>query len=202
MLDRKLIDYLPPVLQRVKEFAALTGALQPEIEAAWSAISLVLDNQFIDTATEAGVAIWERELNIAPLASDTLEDRKRRLKTAWAYGVVYTYTWLTNWLSAASASKDYSPPTVEDYTLKIEFPADTDYLYMVPYLRQQIPANILLAPRLVLAKGESSLYIGVALAQAITVTCQCSTAGITGVDYLTDESGNILTDEHGARLIL
>lgn len=202
MLDRKLIDYLPPVLQRVREFAAITGAQQPEIAAAWDALNLVMDNQFIDTATEAGVTVWEEELNIVPLASDTLEGRKQRLKTVWAYGVVYTYTWLTNWLSTASASKDYSPPTVEDYTLKIEFPADTDYLYMVSYLRQQIPANMLLSPRLALTKGKSSLYIGVALAQAITITCQCSTAGITGVDYLTDDSGNILADEHGARLIL
>ena len=62
MLDRKLIDYLPPVLQSVMEFAAITGAQQPEIEAAWDALNLVMDNQFIDTATEAGVTVWEKEL--------------------------------------------------------------------------------------------------------------------------------------------
>lgn len=109
MLDRKLIDYLPPVLQSVMEFAAITGAQQPEIEAAWDALNLVMDNQFIDTATEAGVTVWEKELNIVPLATDTLEDRKQRLKTAWTYGVVYTYNWLVNWLKTSCGESNPLP---------------------------------------------------------------------------------------------
>ena len=201
-MERKLIDYLPYVIRDYAEFQGIMGSEQPEIEKAWDNTDDLLDNQFIPTAGNMGLSRWEQVLDITPNGTDTLEDRRFRILTRINPNQIKIYTWLTNWLSTASASKDYSPPTVEDYTLKIEFPADTDYLYMVSYLRQQIPANMLLSPRLALTKGKSSLYIGVALAQAITITCQCSTAGITGVDYLTDDSGNILTDEHGARLIL
>lgn len=65
-MDRKLLDYLPPVLREVLEFQAINAANEPEISIAWDALALVLANQFLDTATASGVAVWERELNIRP----------------------------------------------------------------------------------------------------------------------------------------
>lgn len=149
MLDRKLIDYLPPVLQSVMEFAAITGAQQPEIEAAWDALNLVMDNQFIDTATEAGVTVWEKELNIVPLATDTLEDRKQRLKTAWTYGVVYTYNWLVNWLKT-SCGESNPLPTINDYTLRVSLPVSVDYLHILDDMRRYVAANVLIDPLILL----------------------------------------------------
>ena len=65
-MDRKLLDYLPTVLREVLEFQAINAANEPEISIAWYALALVLANQFLDTATASGVAVWERELNIRP----------------------------------------------------------------------------------------------------------------------------------------
>ncbi|MBQ4595174.1 MAG: DUF2313 domain-containing protein, partial [Akkermansia sp.] len=135
MNDRKLIDYLPPVLRSVMEFMAVTDAQQPEFERAWAALNLVMDNQFIDTATEEGVAVWEKELNITPLNTETLEERKQRIKTAWTYGVVYTYNWLVNWLKT-SCGETNRLPTINDYTLRAALPVSVDYIRILEDMRR------------------------------------------------------------------
>ena len=93
-MDRKLLDYLPPVLREVLEFQAINAANEPEISIAWDALALVLANQFLDTATASGVAVWERELNIRPKDTDTLEVRKARIKALWNLELPYTLPWL------------------------------------------------------------------------------------------------------------
>ena len=47
-MDRKLLDYLPPVLREVLEFQAINAANEPEISIAWDALALVLANQFLE----------------------------------------------------------------------------------------------------------------------------------------------------------
>lgn len=194
MLDRKLIDYLPPVLQRVMEFAAITGAQQPEIEAAWDALNLVMDNQFIDTATEAGVTVWEKELNIVPLATDTLEDRKQRLKTAWTYGVVYTYNWLVNWLKI-SCGENNPPPTINEYTLRVSLPVSVDYLHILDDMRRYVSANVLIDPLILLSKIKVPHYTGSAFRHSIKQTLTTEAWDMDGINLLTDENSKVLMEE-------
>ena len=194
MLDRKLIDYLPPVLQRVMEFAAITGAQQPEIDAAWDALNLVMDNQFIDTATEAGVTLWEQELNIVPLASDTLEDRKQRLKTAWTYGVVYTYNWLVNWLKN-SYGESNPLPTIKDYTLRVSLPVSVDYLHILDDMRRYISANVLIDPLILLSKIRVPHYTGSAFRHSIKQTLTTEEWALDNINLLADENSKVLMEE-------
>ena len=194
MLDRKLIDYLPPVLQSVMEFAAITGAQQPEIEAAWDALNLVMDNQFIDTATEAGVTVWEKELNIVPLATDTLEDRKQRLKTAWTYGVVYTYNWLVNWLKT-SCGENNPPPTINEYTLRVSLPVSVDYLHILDDMRRYVSANVLIDPLILLSKIKVPHYTGSAFRHSIKQTLTTEAWDMDGINLLTDENSKVLIEE-------
>ena len=194
MLDRKLIDYLPPVLQRVMEFAAITGAQQPEIDAAWDALNLVMDNQFIDTATEAGVTLWEQELNIVPLASDTLEDRKQRLKTAWTYGVVYTYNWLVNWLKN-SCGESNPLPTIKDYTLRVSLPVSVDYLHILDDIRRYISANVLIDPLILLSKIRVPHYTGSAFRHSIKQTLTTEEWDLDNINLLADENSKVLMEE-------
>lgn len=194
MLDRKLIDYLPPVLQRVMEFAAITGAQQPEIEAAWDALNLVMDNQFIDTATEAGVTVWEKELNIVPLATDTLEDRKQRLKTAWTYGVVYTYNWLVNWLKT-SCGENNPPPTINEYTLRVSLPVSVDYLHILDDMRRYVSANVLIDPLILLSKIKIPHYTGSAFRHSIKQTLTTEEWDMDNINLLADENSKVLMEE-------
>lgn len=194
MLDRKLIDYLPPVLQSVMEFAAITGAQQPEIEAAWDALNLVMDNQFVDTATEAGVTVWEKEINIVPLATDTLEDRKQRLKTAWTYGVVYTYNWLVNWLKT-SCGENNPLPTINEYTLRVSLPVSVDYLHILDDMRRYVSANVLIDPLILLSKIKVPHYTGSAFRHSIKQTLTTEAWDMDGINLLTDENSKVLMEE-------
>lgn len=118
-MDRRLIDYLPPVLREVLEFQAINNANEPEISIAWDALALLLANQFLDTATEAGVKVWERELNIYPKDTDTLEGRKARIKALWNLELPYTLPWLKNWLTSICGPQGHEE-TISDYTINIQ----------------------------------------------------------------------------------
>lgn len=196
MLDRKLIDYLPPVLQSVMEFAAITGAQQPEIEAAWDALNLVMDNQFIDTATDAGITIWEKELGIVPLATDTLDDRKQRLKTAWTCGVVYTYNWLVNWLKT-SCGKSNPMPTINDYTLRVSLPVSVDYRRILNDMRRYVAANVLIDPLIMLSKIKVPHYMCVATRCAVKRIIISEKGDMSDISLFADEDVCLLTDENG-----
>lgn len=199
-MDRKLIDYLPPVLQRVMEFMAVTGAQQPEIEAAWDALNLVMDNQFIDSATEDGVAVWESELNITPLVTDTLEDRKQRLKTAWTYGVVYTYNWLVNWLKT-SCGNDNPPPAINGYVLRVALPVSVDYLHILEEMRRYISANILIDPLILLTKIKVPHYTGSAFRHSIRQHLDMQPWAMDNINMLADENGVVLMEEAESKIL-
>jgi len=118
-MDRKLLDYLPPVLREVLEFQAINEANEPEISLAWDALALVLANQFLDSATAEGVAVWEKELKIYPKDTDTLATRKARIKAKWNMELPYTVPWLKNWLTSICGETGHEE-TITDYTIDIQ----------------------------------------------------------------------------------
>lgn len=118
-MDRKLLDYLPPVLREVDDFQVINEANEPEISAAWDDLSMVLANQFLDDADEHGVAVWERELRIHPKDTDTMELRKARIKAMWNLELPYTLTWLRQWLTGLCGPMGYEE-SVTDYTINIK----------------------------------------------------------------------------------
>jgi hypothetical protein len=118
-VDRKLINYLPPVLREVLELKAINEANEPEISLAWDALAIVLANQFLEEADERGVAVWEKELKIFPKDTDTLELRKARIKAMWNMEIPYTIPWLKNWLTSICGPAGHEE-TIKDYTISIE----------------------------------------------------------------------------------
>lgn len=142
-MDRKLLDYLPPVFREVMEFQAINEANEPEISLAWDALSLVMANQFLDTADSTGLSVWERELKIYPKDTDTLETRRARIKAMWNLELPYTLPWLKNWLTSICGPTGHEE-TVADYTINIQL--DYNTLPDAGSLAQEI-LNMLLAVR-------------------------------------------------------
>ena len=200
MNDRKLIDYLPPVLQAVLEYVQITATQQPEFELAWDALNFVMDNQFIDTATEEGVAVWEKELNIVPLNTETLEERKQRIKTAWTYGVVYTYNWLVNWLKT-SCGDTRRLPTVNEYTLRAALPVSVDYIRILEDMRRYVSANVLIDPLILLTKIDMTHDVGAAFRHSVRQTMQTPAWDMDNINLLTDEKGIVLMEEAGSKIM-
>lgn len=115
-MDRKLLDYLPPVLREVMEMQAINEANEPEISIAWDALALVLANQFLETADARGLSVWETELKIFPKDTDSLEERRARIKAMWNLEIPYTIPWLKRWLTGICGPTGHEV-TVEDYTI-------------------------------------------------------------------------------------
>lgn len=178
---RKLIEYLPPVLQQVLDFIAITDAQQPLIGMAWNDVSFVMENQFIDTATEEGVREWEKELGIIPLKADTLEDRKRRLKALWVPNAKYTYEWLCNWLKVACNDENIKLPKIKDYTIETYLPIKCDYSSVIENMRKYVPANMLINPVLRFDPLEHKHFAGMALRVFIKRKIQSETIEIKEV---------------------
>ncbi len=118
-MDRRLLDYLPPVFREVMEFQAINAANEPEISIAWDALALIMANQFLDTADERGVSMWERELNIYPKGTDTMEIRKARIKGMWNMETPYTLPWLKSWLTGL-CGPDGHEVSVTGYCINIQ----------------------------------------------------------------------------------
>lgn len=118
-MDRKLLDYLPPVLREVDDFQAINEANEPEISEAWDGLDLVMANQFLDDADEHGVTVWEQELKIHPKDTDTLAVRKARIKAMWNRELPYTVPWLKSWLQGLCGPTGYEVAVV-DYAVHIQ----------------------------------------------------------------------------------
>ena len=190
-MDRKLIDYLPPVLQEVADFRAINEANEPEISAAWDGLDRVMANQFLDTADEAGVVKWERELQLYPKDTDTLDERKARIKARWNAELPYTYRWLVNWLQSL-CGPDNPAPAVDGYTLHVSLPSRVDYAGILDELRRRIPVNLVMVPKILLSEAKSDIFAGTAVRCVIKQQVTVMAEDDDNIMMLTDEGGKVL----------
>ncbi len=186
---------MPPVLQEVLDFRAINEANEPEISLAWDSLARVMGNQFLDSADQDGVAVWERELQIYPKDTDTLDARKARVKAKWNTELPYTMRWLHGWLQSLCGAENPAS-TVDGYTLRVSLPSAVDYTTALDDLRQRIPANLVIAPTILLTQATSNLFIGSAVRLSIKQSMTVFASEDDGMTAFTDESGAVLTDEH------
>lgn len=145
-MDRRLIDYLPPVIRETLEYQAIMDAgEQLEIEKLWAAVDNALDDQYLQTATRYGIARWEAILKIKPKGTDTLEDRRFRILTMLFENTVYTYNSLVNQLNALCGPEGYSVQIDPGaYTIWISLKEKGKRESIEALLKRMLPANILL----------------------------------------------------------
>lgn len=165
--SRKLLDYYPPVIKSIHEIRALMEALQVQNNAMWDAVSFLFENQFIESATNEGVTMWERELGIIPAPTDTLQQRKERLRIKWVPKPRFTMRWLTGteqepgWLEKV-CGQPVPEPVLTDYSLRVTLPGGVDWMTIFDDLKRYKPANIVLDPRVLMPRGHETLYVGTA----------------------------------------
>lgn len=120
-MDRKLIEYLPPILQNISEFINITDIQEVKVKEAWDALTAVLNNQFIDTATENGLKMWEKELGIISADSELTEVRKKRIKSRWLNQDAYTFGTLLKKLDILCGKNNYTVSThFNEYLIQIK----------------------------------------------------------------------------------
>ena len=193
----ELKSYWPRYLQGLTEFDQIANAEQPEFTMALQAVRAAPDEFFFLTMSEYGCKRWEAILGLPAAESSTLGERRSRIKAAWNTELPYTYRWLVSWLQSL-CGPDNPAPAVDGYTLHVSLPSRVDYAGILDELRRRIPANLVIAPKIRLARAEAGLYVGSAvrlsIKQALTVAAAGDDDGMTA---FTDDGGAVITDENG-----
>lgn len=142
----KINDYLPKVLQDIKEFQIINENLDVELTNIDKAIKSIQKEAVVQTATELGIKKWENTLGIAPSDADSLEIRRFRIANILTSKLPYTLRWLQNKLTeiVGSASGWTLNVNYQDYTVTIILSGlDTNLMLEVQkQLRNAIPSNM------------------------------------------------------------
>lgn len=143
--NRKLIDYLPPFMQSYIEMQHIMSAEQPEIDDLWNASESILEEQFIMTATEHGVARWEKMIGVTPKDTDTLDERKFKILLKLNQELPYTMKKLEESLTTMCGAGNFSVDLQADkyhIEIKLALSNKNDYQEAVDLLTKMIPANL------------------------------------------------------------
>lgn len=162
---RRLLDYYPPVIASIREIEKLMEVLQVTDDALWDSVSFVMENQFIDTATAEGVTMWERELGIVASPTETLTQRKARLRLKWVPNNRFTMKWLHEWLEDVCGTSIRKPVVHEkgDYILTVALPWFVQWVEVFKDIEKYKPANIALDPTVTLPSKDIKLLTGFAM---------------------------------------
>lgn len=147
MYDRKLIDYLPPIVQEIREIKEIMKAAQPEMVKIWQAYEDMLSDQFIEDATEYGVKRWEKILHITPKATDTLEARKFTILTRFNEQLPFTMVTLNNQLETLCGEDGFTLTLDHNnYTLYVQVAlvAKSNFDDVDRLLDRVVPANMVI----------------------------------------------------------
>lgn len=143
----KILDLWPPIMQELREFQKIAEIEDVLFEKLWQEIENIVDDQFIQTATEKGIARRERMLKISPFADDTIETRRFRVQGAWNDKLPYTYRVLLERLDSLCGPDGYVIElNAGEYSLniKIELTRKRMFDEVVRITRQMVPANIVI----------------------------------------------------------
>lgn len=162
-----LLSYWMPVLRDLKEFKELAKALTPEIELILAAIDSALNNLYIETADETGIAHFESIAGITSSQDASLESRRNTVLIEWNNNTVYTDTTLNNLLTAICGEGNFRVDTnYAEYSMNIHIRTSVDGMdtYLSKVLSNVLPCNLAITYHSTYdATVEAPLNVGVAL---------------------------------------
>lgn len=144
--DINMKSYLPAVLAEIEEFKAIAAAEQPGAEMLWEAVEACLDDQFISTATQSGIARREKMLSIVPYATDTIDDRRFRVLSRYNESVPYTRAGLRQTLTTLCGLNGYTIAFLTGLftvNVKIALTAKSQAESVESLLERMIPSNMI-----------------------------------------------------------
>lgn len=119
-MDRRLIDYLPPVIGEVNEIKLLMEAMQGEVAQLWISAEDTRKEAFFDTHTVYGISRWEKMLEIRPKGTDTLEERSYHILARLNERLPYTMRMLYEQLNGVCGKGFYRVQTdFDQYYIRV-----------------------------------------------------------------------------------
>lgn len=144
MLERRidLKGALPSFMMQFREMAALISSEDPEFDMLKQSLQGILDDMFVETASEAAISRYEKIMGIRPSAGDTL--KTRRLRVLLAEGRVERFTIPKLIETAARLGEEVEAELTEGHRIALEFIAADPENIRILYeeFRRSLPAHL------------------------------------------------------------
>lgn len=144
-MSKRIVDintYWPTIVRDTEQFGQIAVAENEEFNRLSECIFRALEDSFIESATEYGVKRWESMLQIAPSASDTLDDRKARILTYLNLKLPYTWRVLKQLIAGVVGEDNFEMSLDNDtQTLSIKC-YDEHYDSISTLVSRVIPMNL------------------------------------------------------------
>ena len=123
-MDRKLIDYLPPVIENIEEIGSIMRAEQPEIDSLTCDIEKAINEKYVSSASIYGIRRWEKILGLTPDSKASLDWRKSIILQHTGLPPTYTLLWLKKRLAAQFGEGNYTL-SLDNYIITVTINADS-----------------------------------------------------------------------------
>lgn len=148
-MDRyvNIIDYLPLVLQDVDEIKAINAVENEILIKEWLLADRQLDNQFVTTTDEKGIARYEKMLKLKVSDTDTLETRIFKVLARYQEQAPYTWRVLENILDSLLGKGRYVMErdiSNKVLTVKIELTVVRQFDAVAELLERITPQNMII----------------------------------------------------------
>lgn len=146
-----ILSYLPPILHEIREIVEIANVENSSLESVWQAIEDALNNQFILTANEEGLARYEKMLEMKVPGTDDVETRRFRLLTRFNEQPPYTNKITKKLLDTLLGEGHYDyirDAANKTLTVKLELTVKGQFDAVVALLERVTPQNMVLTVEL------------------------------------------------------
>lgn len=144
------IEMLPPSTRVMGEMIEIQRVVSYELQAVENARDSILQNKNIPTCDEHGISVYESDMGITPLGTDTLEDRKTRCLLKWNNTLPYNYQTVVAMLDSLVGRGNYI--CILDglvLSIKVNYGSQRQIDTIIKSLRSFIPANVEISTSLI-----------------------------------------------------
>lgn len=140
--DVNIVKYLPPVIGNTLEFIEICKTEDIELSELWTNVDRVRDENYIESMTEYGVTRTEKMLGLKPYDTDTIADRKFRIKAYSNSDLPYTIRALRNMLNNLVGESYILTVDSLMMTVKIGLGEKKQFMEVQKLLERVVPANV------------------------------------------------------------
>lgn len=147
-MDNRIVaieNYWASVVRKTEEFKQIALAMNPEFNKLAECIERMLQDSFVNDATEYGVSRWESMLQIAPSVNDTLEDRKIRILTYLNIRLPYTWRTLQEMISSFVGENNFTIKFYNDICkleVRVKVQSESTLDIILTMLKSVVPQNV------------------------------------------------------------
>jgi hypothetical protein len=142
-----VINYYPPVFRDYREIIALADTDNIELNLQWQEIENFYNDMFVDSLTDNGCSRWENILVLTSKDTDSLDDRRFRIKAKINEQLPYTYNVLKQQLITLCGEYGYSlvvNNTTYTITVRVDLTEKEQYESVATLLDKMRPCNMIL----------------------------------------------------------